>query len=60
MKIRVDFFFGDQDWMSKDGAARLVKDFTNIEMHVIDSCGHQMIFDNPVDVTRRIRNFYER
>lgn len=60
MKIRVEFFFGDQDWMSKDGAARLVKDFKNMEMHIIDSAGHQLIFDNPVDVTRTIRNCYER
>ena len=60
MKIRVEFFFGDQDWMSKDGATRLAKDFNNIEMHIIDNAGHQLIFDNPVDVTRMIKNCYER
>ncbi len=58
MKIKVDFFFGDIDWMSKDGAARLEKDFKNIDVHVIESAGHQMIFDNPLDVTKTICKCY--
>jgi pimeloyl-ACP methyl ester carboxylesterase len=47
--------FGDNDWMSKDGAERLVKDYNNMRLHKINDAGHQLIFDNPEEVTQKIR-----
>ena len=41
--------------MNKEGAERLVKDYNNMRIHEINDAGHQMIFDNPAEVTRKIR-----
>lgn len=50
-KIKVDFLYGDQDWMQPEGAERLANEFKNIKVHMIESAGHQMMFDNPVLVS---------
>jgi len=41
--------------MSRDGAERLVKDYNNMRLHFITDAGHQLIFDNPEEVTKKIR-----
>ncbi len=34
-KIKMDFMFGDEDWMPPQGAERLAKDFPNVKVHYI-------------------------
>jgi hypothetical protein len=41
--------------MNRDGAERLVKDYKNMRLHFISDAGHQLIFDNPAEVTQKIR-----
>jgi pimeloyl-ACP methyl ester carboxylesterase len=45
--------------MNRDGAERLVKDYNNMHLHFITDAGHQLIFDNPVEVTQKIREVVE-
>ena len=40
--------------MNQDGAKRLVKDYEHMNHHIIQSAGHQLIFDNPKDVTDKL------
>ena len=44
----IDFYFGDEDWMPKDGAQRLStsKQYKNIHMTIVPKAGHQIVFDN--------------
>lgn len=43
----IDFYFGDEDWMPRDGAERIVKDkFKNIRITTVPKAGHQIVFDN--------------
>ena len=47
---KVDFFFGEIDWVSQDGAKRLAKSYQNINYHIIGDSTHKMIFDNPLKI----------
>jgi len=38
--------------MQPAGAHRLEKEFKNIKVHIVKKAGHQMIFDNPEEVSR--------
>lgn len=51
----VDFFNGDEDWMNLKGPNRLSETFKNITTHIIPKAGHQMTFDNPREVSDRIK-----
>ncbi|CAM6005302.1 unnamed protein product [Sphagnum balticum] len=55
IKTQIDIYFGDEDWMSKDGAKRLAVDFENIKVHEIKNAGHQLIFDNPLAIAENIK-----
>ena len=50
-EIKIDFMYGDEDWMQSDGARRLAREFKNIKVHTIESAGHQLLFDNPSQVS---------
>ena len=56
--IPVSFFFGDRDWMMKDGGYAVVdknphKD-THSRMHIISDSDHHMYFDNPEEFAMKI------
>ena len=34
-EIKIDFMYGDEDWMQPDGARRLAREFKNIKVHTI-------------------------
>lgn len=34
-EIKIDFMYGDEDWMQPDGARRLAREFQNIKVHTI-------------------------
>ena len=43
----VDFFFGDEDWMPKEGAERIVQEkVKNVTLTIVPKAGHQIVFDN--------------
>ena len=45
--------------MNQDGAKRLVNEFDNINHHIIKNAGHQLIFDNPKDVTNKLIEIFK-
>ena len=47
--------YGDQDWMKPAGAYRLRKDFENIKVQIVPDAGHQMLFDNPAEVSEKVK-----
>lgn len=45
--FEIDFYFGDVDWMPRDGAKRLIQEkHKGVYYTTIPSCGHQVVFDN--------------
>ena len=54
-KVKIDFLYGDEDWMQPDGASRLSKDFPNINVHQVPNSGHQLLFDNAKAVCKIIK-----
>ena len=54
-EVKIDFLFGDEDWMQPDGANRLSKDFKNMNVHQVKNSGHQLLFDNPIGVCKIIK-----
>jgi pimeloyl-ACP methyl ester carboxylesterase len=55
LKIKVDFYYGDRDWMDPSGAVRLRDlDGAKYKLIVIDRAGHQVIFDNPEQLAERM------
>ena len=58
-QIRIDFLYGDQDWMQPTGAYRLSRQFKNIKVHNVEDAGHQLLFDNPSKVSTIILDAYK-
>lgn len=56
LPFNIDFYFGDQDWMPKEGAEKLVKDkFKNVSMTIVPKAGHQIVFDNSLFLCESIK-----
>lgn len=46
-------FYGEKDWMDKEAAMKECKERgLNVNFHVIKDCGHQIVFQNPVEVAK--------
>ena len=50
----IEFYFGSVDWMDSVGAQKLHEDYKNISFSRISNAGHQLIFDNPDEVSWNI------
>ena len=46
----IDFYYGDMDWMSRNGIEKLIKQNKNISLTIVPDAGHQLVFDNPKTV----------
>lgn len=58
IKIPVSFFYGDRDWMNKEGGISVVSKnpFKGVHshVHIVDNSDHHMYFDNPEDFSNKI------
>ena len=51
----IEFFFGDEDWMSSEGAKRVhASDKVNTNYHVISDSSHQVALNNPKELGERL------
>ena len=49
-----EFYFGSVDWMDIVGTQKPNEDYKNISFSRISNAGHQLIFDNPDEVSWNI------
>ena len=58
LDIPISFFYGDLDWMMKEGGEYVVSKnkFNGTQSHVyfVESSGHHMYFDNPEEFANLI------
>ena len=53
MPFRIDFYYGDNDWMEKETAYLMSRSFekvNRISYTTISNSGHQILFDNPEEL----------
>lgn len=47
VNFKIDFYFGDHDWMPRDGAKRLFEEkIKGVSYTTVPDSGHQIVFDN--------------
>ena len=58
ISIPVSFFYGDRDWMPKEGGIRVIEKNpfkeSHSHLHIIEDSDHHMYFDNPDEFSKRI------
>lgn len=56
--IPISFFYGDRDWMKKDGGIKVVDKNpykgTHSHVYIISDSNHHMYFDNPEELVNKI------
>lgn len=56
--IPVSFFYGDRDWMMREGGEHVVAKNpyrgTHSHVHIVEDSDHHMYFDNPTDFAEKI------
>ena len=60
-QFEISFYFGEVDWMARDGADRIVKDgVKNVRVETVPRAGHQIIADNYRYICQSIKNKWKK
>lgn len=58
IQIPVSFFYGDRDWMAREGGINVVEKNpykgTHSHVYIISDSDHHMYFDNPTEFVMKI------
>ena len=51
----ISIYYGAEDWMDKDHSKKINEDLgLGLDIQIIPNCGHQLIFQIPVEISKRI------
>jgi abhydrolase domain-containing protein 5 len=54
---KINFYFGEKDWMDREGCMNLCKlDSERFKMHIIKNSGHNMKLENPNEISNYLIN----
>ena len=58
LKIPISFFYGDVDWMQREGGDNVIAknpfSGTHSHVHIVENSGHHLYFDNPEGLVETI------
>jgi cardiolipin-specific phospholipase len=54
VKVPINFFYGDRDWVSSNGAEQTRSVNKNVVVKIIENSGHDIYWDNPEELVKKI------